>query len=482
MPSFAATTGGSSTAAAPGRSVGAVIARRALVRHAADARLRPSAAALRARLRDLRRRSTPRRNNAVLDLPRAQRVAPRRRATYADEPDNVGWWDNMVGPGKPLDTDRFFVVGVNNLGSCFGSTGPLVDQSRRPASRGAPTSRSSPSRTGSTRRRGSPTCSASSDWAAVMGGSLGGMQALCLGHALPEPHPQRAGDRGGAQPVGREHRVQRGRAPGDPAPTRTSTTATSPRRGHEAAARAARRPDDRPHHLPVRRADGGEVRPRSCATASTSASRPSSRSRSYLRHQGEKFADYYDANTYLRITKALDYFDPALATGGDLARALAAGGVPLPRRLVHDRLALRAGALARDRRRRWSTTVTTSRTPRSSRRTATTRSCSTTEQYHAVVRAYLRAHRARLQRTTRRSASARRSRRRSRSARTVGAQRSADFATIAALDRRRRARARPGLRRRQPARVPRARARTRAATASRSTRRACSRRSRPAST
>src|ERR1700716_57084 len=44
------------------------------------------------------------------------------------EPDgtkNVGWWDNMVGPGKPLDTDRFFVIGVNNLGSCFGSTGPM---------------------------------------------------------------------------------------------------------------------------------------------------------------------------------------------------------------------------------------------------------------------------------------------------------------------------------------------------------------------
>ncbi|MGH8756269.1 MAG: alpha/beta fold hydrolase, partial [Burkholderiales bacterium] len=43
---------------------------------------------------------------------------------YADDPNNIGWWDNLVGPGKPLDTNRFFVVGVNNLGGCHGSTGP----------------------------------------------------------------------------------------------------------------------------------------------------------------------------------------------------------------------------------------------------------------------------------------------------------------------------------------------------------------------
>src|SRR3979490_1309429 len=43
---------------------------------------------------------------------------------YADDPDNVGWWDNMIGPGKPLDTEKFFVVGVNNVGGGFGSTGP----------------------------------------------------------------------------------------------------------------------------------------------------------------------------------------------------------------------------------------------------------------------------------------------------------------------------------------------------------------------
>src|SRR5512145_2531949 len=43
---------------------------------------------------------------------------------YADDPKKIGWWDNMIGPGKPIDTDRFFVIGVNNLGGCHGSTGP----------------------------------------------------------------------------------------------------------------------------------------------------------------------------------------------------------------------------------------------------------------------------------------------------------------------------------------------------------------------
>ena len=100
------------------------------------------------------------RSNAVL-VCHALNASHHVAGYYADDPNNVGWWDNMVGPGKPLDTDRFFVIGVNNLGGCFGSTGPDVDQSRRPASPGAPTSRWSRSRTGSTRRRGSPTASAS---------------------------------------------------------------------------------------------------------------------------------------------------------------------------------------------------------------------------------------------------------------------------------------------------------------------------------
>ena len=64
------------------------------------------------------------RSNAVL-VCHALNASHHVAGFYADDPENVGWWDNMVGPGKPLDTDRFYVVGVNNLGSCFGSSGPV---------------------------------------------------------------------------------------------------------------------------------------------------------------------------------------------------------------------------------------------------------------------------------------------------------------------------------------------------------------------
>ncbi|MCB1953202.1 MAG: alpha/beta fold hydrolase, partial [Rhodocyclaceae bacterium] len=96
---------------------------------------------------------------------------------YADAPDNIGWWDNLVGPGKPLDTRKFFVIGVNNLGGCYGSTGPT---SIDPA-------------TGTSYGASFPFVTVE-DWvasqarladelgiqrfAAVVGGSLGGMQAL----------------------------------------------------------------------------------------------------------------------------------------------------------------------------------------------------------------------------------------------------------------------------------------------------------------
>src|SRR5258706_16389337 len=63
------------------------------------------------------------RSNAVL-VCHALNASHHVAGVYADDPDNVGWWDNLIGPGKPVDTGRFFVVGVNNIGGCHGSTGP----------------------------------------------------------------------------------------------------------------------------------------------------------------------------------------------------------------------------------------------------------------------------------------------------------------------------------------------------------------------
>src|SRR5438093_504873 len=120
---------------------------------------------------------------------------------YADDPKKVGWWDNLIGPGKPIDTDRFFVIGVNNIGGCHGSTGPA---------------------------------------------SI---------------------DRATGQPYGASFPVLKG--------------------------------DEYGFNYDVE----FEIE-------------------SYLRYQGDKFAQVFDANTYLLMTKALDYFDPAKETGGDLAKAL----------------------------------------------------------------------------------------------------------------------------------------------------------------
>ena len=122
------------------------------------------------------------RNNAVL-VCHALNASHHVAGVYVDDPANVGWWDNLIGPGKPVDTNRFFVVGVNNIGGCHGSTGPA---STNP-SNGQPWGADFPVVT-------------VEDWveaqsrlatrlgihrfAAIMGGSLGAMQAIQLLPAL----------------------------------------------------------------------------------------------------------------------------------------------------------------------------------------------------------------------------------------------------------------------------------------------------------
>ena len=318
MVSFAATTGGGEARGTDHRTVGVVtpqIARFDTPLKLACGKSLPGYELAVGLVGELNKR----RNNAVL-VCHALNASHHVAGTWADEPENVGWWDNMVGPGKPLDTNRFFVVGVNNLGSCFGSTGPV---SMNPA-------------TGKTWGAEFPIVTVEDwvdaqarladflgveDWAAVMGGSLGGMQALCWATRYPgrirnalviAAAPNLSAENIAFNVVARQAIMT------DPDfhDGNFAEAGTLPRRGLRVARMIG--------HITYLSDEQMEARfGRQLREGLQFSFAPEFQIESYLRHQGEKFADYYDANTYLRITKALDYFDPALATGGDLPRALA---------------------------------------------------------------------------------------------------------------------------------------------------------------
>ena len=240
---------------------------------------------------------------------------------YADQPKNIGWWDNMVGPGKPVDTNRFFVIGVNNLGSCFGSTGPMHTN---PAT-GKPYGADFPVVT-------------VEDWvnaqarladvmgiqqfAAVMGGSLGGMQALAWSILYPDrlrncvviaSTPKLSAQNIAFNDVARQAILT------DPDFHGGDFYAHGvvPRRGLRVARMIG-------HITYLSDDDMAEKFGRDLRSDDYQFGYGVDfEIESYLRYQGDKFSDYFDANTYLLITKALDYFDPARHTGGDLTKALA---------------------------------------------------------------------------------------------------------------------------------------------------------------
>jgi len=274
-------------------------------------------------------------SNAVL-VCHALNASHHVAGVYADQPNSEGWWDNMIGPGKALDTDRFFVIGINNLGSCFGSTGPMHTHPD----------------TGRAYGSDFPVVTVE-DWvdaqarlldvlgihklAAVMGGSLGGMQALSwtvryperVGHALviasapnlnaeniafnevarraivtdPDFHGGHFYDHGVVPKRGLRIARMIGHI------TYLSDDVMNEKFGRQLRAVAAALKEGRTEDLPGYQFSTQEVE---------------FQIESYLRYQGDKFAEYFDANTYLLITRALDYFDPARQFGGDLSRALAA--------------------------------------------------------------------------------------------------------------------------------------------------------------
>ena len=263
------------------------------------------------------------RSNAVL-VCHALNASHHVAGTYEGDPKSAGWWDNLVGPGKPLDTDRFFVIGVNNPGSCFGSTGPthLNPATQQPYGADFPVVTVEDWVDAQSRL-----CEALgiAQLAAVIGGSLGGMQALDWAIR----YPQRL-----------RHCIAIATAPNLSAQNiafnevarRAIVTDPDFQAGHYQAHGVVPR-----RGLRVARMIGhitylsDDTMAAKFGRNLRAASEPRYTTQdiefeieSYLRHQGDKFSEYFDANSYLLITRVLDYFDPARDHGGDLSAAFAA--------------------------------------------------------------------------------------------------------------------------------------------------------------
>ena len=259
------------------------------------------------------------RSNAVL-VCHALNASHHVAGVYADDAENIGWWDNLIGPGKPLDTDRFFVVGVNNIGGCHGSTGPA---SVKPAT-GQPWGADFPVVT-------------VEDWveaqsrlatrlgidrfAAIMGGSLGAMQAMQWAISQPGRVAHSiviaAAPKLSAQNIA-FNEVARQAITTDPDfhGGNYYSHGVVPKRGLRIARMIGHitylSDDAMAQKFGRERREGGlkfnfDVE---------------FQIESYLRYQADKFAERFDANTYLRITKVLDYFDPAASRDGNLSDAL----------------------------------------------------------------------------------------------------------------------------------------------------------------
>ncbi len=238
---------------------------------------------------------------------------------YSENDKYAGWWDNLVGPNKPLDTNKFFVIGLNNLGGCHGSTGSVSinpDTNQQWGSQ-------------------FPVVTVE-DWvqsqalladylgiqqlAAVIGGSLGGMQALQWTIAYPErvrhalviaSAPNLTAQNMAFNEVARQAIIT------DPEFHGGDYYAHQvlPRRGLRIARMLG--------HITYLSDDAmGAKFGRKLKGDIKYSFDAEFEMESYLRYQGDKFAGEFDANTYLRMTRALDYYDPALNHDGDLSAAL----------------------------------------------------------------------------------------------------------------------------------------------------------------
>ena len=261
-----------------------------------------------------------RRSNAVLVC---HALSGHHHAAGFHSPDErkPGWWDSCIGPGKPIDTRKFFVVSLNNLGGCNGSTGPA---SPNPAT-GKPYGADFPMVTVEDWVNSQARLADAlgiTQWAAVIGGSLGGMQALQWSISYPERIRHcvaiAAAPKLSAQNIA-FNEVARQAILSDPQFHGGDFLehGVIPKQGLMLARMVG--------HITYLSDDSmGEKFGRGLKSDKLAYDFHSVEFQveSYLRYQGEEFSGRFDANTYLLMTKALDYFDPADAHGDDLARTL----------------------------------------------------------------------------------------------------------------------------------------------------------------
>ncbi len=240
---------------------------------------------------------------------------------HSPEDTKPGWWDNCIGPGKPIDTEHFFVVSLNNLGGCHGSTGP---RSVNPGT-GQPYGPDFPP----LRVRDWVNCQAMladvlgiERWVAIVGGSLGGMQAMRWALMYPDRVKHciviAAAMKLSAQNIA-FNEIARQAIMADPEYRhgRYHEAGTTPRHGLSIARMLG--------HITYLSDDAMDARfgrdLRSGSFSLGSEERAEFQVESYLRYQGAVFSDHFDANTYLLMTHALDYFDLAREYGDDAISA-----------------------------------------------------------------------------------------------------------------------------------------------------------------
>lgn len=232
-----------------------------------------------------------------------------------------GWWDSCIGPGKAIDTNRFYVVSLNNLGGCNGSTGPgsINPQTGNPYGADFPVVTVEDWVNSQARLAD---VLGIEQWAAVVGGSLGGMQALQWTMSYPErvrhcvaiaSAPKLSAQNIAFNEVARQAILSDPEFHGGHFLERN----VIPKRGLMLARMVG--------HITYLSDDAmGTKFGRGLKSEKLNYDFNSVEFQveSYLRYQGEEFSSRFDANTYLLMTKALDYFDPAAAFDDDLAQAL----------------------------------------------------------------------------------------------------------------------------------------------------------------